>query len=120
MKQYLALPGNKIAFANPPTHIFVVCGHANWNREDYIEFKKTRSSGRLVIDDYENNTDFQLLVNSRYASSWIERLYNTGCKAGGTFVPVIERFDITDPKENIKFQISYKLENILIEKKILG
>ncbi len=109
---YLSLPGHKYAFSAPPTHIFLVCGPENWKEEKYIKLKKERGQGR-DLDDHEMNVSYQILVNKRYASKWIDDLYDTGCKLYNSTPPEIVRFDIYDSKEEIKTQMAEKLETII-------
>jgi len=91
--EYLKLPGHKVAFANPPTHIFVVCGPVDWKEVDYLKLKEERK-GRRVLDDHENNPPLQLLINQRYATDWIENFYKKGCAMYGSKEPMIVKFDI--------------------------
>jgi hypothetical protein len=109
---YLNLPGHKIAFGNPPTHIFVVCGPENWKPEDYLELKRQRTDGR-VDDDYEKDAEYQIMVNKRYASDWLENLYQEACQMHGGKVPSITRFDIYKSKEEIVQEMINKLKEIL-------
>ncbi|MBR9683059.1 hypothetical protein GOV03_00790 [Candidatus Woesearchaeota archaeon] len=111
-EQYLSLPGHKIAFGNPPTHLFIVCASSSWTREEYVLLKKERSEGRL-IDDHEANVDYQLLVNRRYTTNWLEELYVEGQKMYGAKVPEITRFDIYASKQQIKKQMLDQLGFIL-------
>lgn len=103
-EQYLSLPGHKIAFGNPPTHLFIVCAPADWTKEEYVLLKNERGKGRF-IDDHEANVDYQLLVNRRYATNWLEELYKEGCGMYSAKVPEIIRFDIYDSKQQIKKQM---------------
>ncbi len=111
--EYLSLPGHKIAFANPPTDIFVVCGPENWNREDYLALKSVRVKARIQTDDYEDDVSYQLLVNRRYASDWLENLYAKGCQQYSSKEPTIHRIDIYHSKEEIKKEMNTLLDNIL-------
>lgn len=104
LKKYLELPGNKIAFNNPPTHIFIVCGPENWEKKDYLKLREERKTGR-VLDDHESNVDYQLLVNKRYASSWLDNLYKNK-------KPKIYRFDIYDSKIVVKEKMYKVLDKI--------
>lgn len=112
MNDYLKLPGHKIAFQNAPTNIFVVCGPQNWTADDYTELKSQRSDGRN-IDDHEKMADYQAMVNNRYASDWIDNLYEIGCKMHGGTPPEITRFNIYDSKKEIRNKMISKLEKIL-------
>lgn len=112
MDDYLKLPGHKIAFGNAPTNIFIVCGPKNWTNKDYLKFKDQRSDGR-AIDDHEANAKYQVMVNNRYASDWLESLYEKGCKMHGGVVPEITRFNLYDSKEDIKEKMKSKLESIV-------
>lgn len=113
LKEYLSLPGHKVAFGFPPTHIFVVCGPKSWKKEKYLELKNQRSEGR-ILDDHELNSDYQLMVNKRYASKWIDKLYTEGCKMQASkYLPEIYRFNIYDSKEKIKKKMSKILDEII-------
>ncbi len=111
-EQYLSLPGHEIAFGNPPTHIFLVVGPANWKIIDYATLKGQRCGNR-ILDDHEKNFEYQVMVNHRYATSWIDELYGEACKRYGSKVPEITRFDIYEPKEKIIEQMISKLESII-------
>lgn len=112
VNDYLKLPGHKLAFKNSPTNIFVVCGPDNWTTKDYLELKEQRSSGR-DIDDYESDANYQVMVNNRYASGWLENLYGQGAKMHDGTVPKITRFNIYDSLEEIKEKMQNKLESLL-------
>jgi hypothetical protein len=109
---YLSLPGHEIAFGNPPTHILIVCGPEDWPVDEYKIFREERSGGR-ILDDYEKDTARQLMVNRRYASSWINELYEEACAMYGSNVPEIIRFNITDSKEEIRNAMYQTLDRIL-------
>jgi thymidylate kinase len=109
---YLNLAGHRVAFGNAPTNIFVACGPDTWTERDYIELKKERSNGR-TSDDYESDASYQVLVNQRYATDWLEKLYEEGCQRWGGEVPKIRRFNIYDSKEAINEQMAKELETIL-------
>lgn len=111
---YLKLPGHQIAFANPPTHIFVVCGPVDWNKDDYLALKAERTGNR-ILDDHEKNYSYQLLVNQRYATDWIEKLYRKGCGMYGSQEPIILRFDIYNSKEQTRLLMRETLRDILSE-----
>ena len=111
-EQYLSLPGHKIAFGNSPTNIFLVVGPADWKPIDYATLKGQRCGNRL-LDDHEKNFEYQIMVNKRYATDWIENLYEEGCKMHNGKVPEITRFDIYDSKEQIMNKMISKLESIL-------
>ncbi|HKL24286.1 MAG TPA: hypothetical protein VJ912_03050, partial [Candidatus Nanoarchaeia archaeon] len=112
MKDYLRLPGHDVAFSNPPTNIFVVCGPKDWKEKDYLDLKKQRSDGRGT-DDYESNAGYQVLVNKRYATDWLENLYKKASKLYGGGLPEITRFSIYDSKEEIKEKMNNKLEQLI-------
>jgi len=114
-EQYLSLPGHKIAFGNAPTHIFVVHGPADWDPADYICLRTERAHGR-VLDDLEHNFRYQLMVNRRYATDWLERLYEEGCAMHGGKVPQIFRINIYDSPESQIQQMADKLDSVLAEK----
>ncbi|MCB9798713.1 hypothetical protein H6758_03230 [Candidatus Nomurabacteria bacterium] len=101
MEDYLNLPGHAFAFGHPPTHIIIVCAPPEWNKEAYLKLKQERSNGRL-IDDHESNAEYQLLVNRRYATNWLENLYNRGCSLYGATPPKIIRLNIYDSKQIIR------------------
>lgn len=111
LKQYLDLPGHEYAFGHPPTHIIIVCAPANWTKEQYLSLKAERSGGRY-IDDHEANTEYQLLVNKRYATTWLDKLYDIGCKKYGSNPPKIIRLSIYDSKENIRKKLHHLLESL--------
>ncbi len=113
-EHYLRLPGHQFAFGHPPTHLFIVCGPENWTEADYLELKKQRSAGRK-LDDHELNPAYQVLVNHRYATNWLEQLYQEGCKLYRAEPPKIYRFSIYDSKEAIKAQMTARLREILKE-----
>jgi hypothetical protein len=116
MKEFSDLPGHKIAFANAPTDIFVVCGPQDWDKKDYIELKSQRTGNRL-LDGYENDIGYQLLVNKRYSSSWLEVLYQVGSNEyTAKPQPEIHRFDIYHNKEEIKQEMISKVEKILTKR----
>ena len=117
LEDYLNLPGHKIAFANPPTDIFVVCGPENWDKDEYLKLKSQRV-GTRVEDDHEKNYSYQLLVNARYASDWLDNLYKQGCKMYNSKEPTIHRFDIYHSKEEIKREMNELLEKIVLSQKI--
>jgi hypothetical protein len=109
---YLNLPGHKIAFGNPPSYIFVVCGPENWTPQEYLELKRQRTDGR-VDDDYEVNAEYQVMVNQRYATNWINDLYKEACEAYGSQMPEIIRFNIYHSKEQIIQEMIEKLKSIM-------
>ena len=49
LKEYLSLPGHKVAFRFPPTHIFVVCGPKSWKKEKYLELKKREAKEEYLM-----------------------------------------------------------------------
>ncbi|MGV8086897.1 MAG: hypothetical protein ACP5N1_04660 [Candidatus Woesearchaeota archaeon] len=112
LEDYLKLPGHRIAFANPPTDIVVVCGPVNWDKDEYLKLKSQRV-GTRIQDDHEKNYSYQLLVNKRYASTWLEELYSKGCKMYGSKEPLIHRIDIYKNKDEIKEEINKLLDTIL-------
>jgi thymidylate kinase len=111
-RDYLKLPGHEIAFRYAPTHIFIVCAPKNWTTEDYIKMKEQRSQWRRS-DDHEKNAEYQVLVNRRYATNWLENLYQTGCKMHGGTPPTITRFNLYDFQEDIKQKMIRELEKII-------
>jgi len=111
-EQYLSLPGHKIAFGNSPTHIFLVVGPADWKQTDYATLKGQRCGDR-ILDDHEKNFEYQIMVNKRYATDWIEKLYEEGCKMCRGKVPEITRFNIYHSKEQIIQEMTSKLESII-------
>jgi hypothetical protein len=112
MRDYLMLPGNQMAFANPPTHIFIACGPSDWTMEEYADFKRPRA-GTRTLDDFEKNIPYQMLVNTRYATDWIDNLYNKGCELQGSTPPKIYKFDMRLPKEEIRRQMHDKLKHMI-------
>ncbi|MFA6422390.1 MAG: hypothetical protein WCV92_03265 [Candidatus Buchananbacteria bacterium] len=111
-EEYINLPGHKIAFGNPPTHIFIVCASPDWSREEFLSLKKERSYGRL-IDDHEINVDYQLCVNRRYSTDWFEGLYKEACEKYNSKLPDIAKFYMYDSKEEIKNKMEEKIKSIL-------
>lgn len=109
---YLSLPGHKIAFGFPPTHIFIAHAHENWSREDYLKLKSERNKGRTT-DDHEAKVDYQLLVNKRYATSWLDDFYAEACKLHNANTPKIIRMNLYDKQEEIQKQIHAKLDEIM-------
>ena len=116
MKDYLNLPGIKTAFANPPTHLFVVCAPSTWTTKEYIKMKKERGKGR-TNDDYEKNAEYQVLVNFRYATNWLYNLYKEGCRLNKSEIPKIIKMSIYDSKERIKSNMVNELKNIIANNK---
>lgn len=112
-EQYLKLPGHKIAFTHPPTHIFIVCALEGWTKDTYLELKRQRSGDGRIIDDHEANVDYQILVNERYRSNWLENLYEEGCAMYNSLPPKIFRFNIYDSKGEIKRQMQDNLKSLL-------
>jgi len=112
--EYLRLPGHEIAFSHPPTHIFVVCGPVDWSTDEYIKLK-TERTGKRVLDDHENNIPLQLLVNQRYATNWIEKIYKKGCAMYGSQEPMILRFDIYNSKDDTRKLMREELRDALSE-----
>ncbi|GEM_PF-1006578 len=111
---YRSLPGHKTAFSHPPTHIFIVHGPLEWKVDDYLALREERT-GKRVLDDHESNYSYQLLVNDRYASDWLDQLYKDGCKPHSSTPPKIIRFDIYHTKEQLKGEMIAELEKILKE-----
>lgn len=110
---YLNLSGHNVAFANPPSDIFVVCGSGNWTERDYLDLKRERSGKDRTEDDHEADAGYQVLVNRRYATDWLEGLYEEGCGRFGAAVPRITRFSIYDSKAEIREKMNSKLEEIM-------
>lgn len=108
---YIRLPGNKVAFENPPTHIFIACAEG-MTKEQYID-AKTKRGKRRILDDHELNVDYQLLVNKRYSTDWINHLYGDACKKYNSKVPEITRFNMFDSLEKIKNDMENKIKKIL-------
>ncbi|MBT3297984.1 hypothetical protein HN385_03605 [archaeon] len=115
-KDYLNLPGHKIAFSNPPTHLFIACASKDWTKKQYLELKEERSSGR-ILDDHELNVDYQLLVNRRYASAWLDILYDEGSHLYGSEVPDIHRFNLYSSKDEMKQAMGKVLDKIMFDAK---
>jgi len=116
-EQYLSLPGHQVAFGNPPTNIFVIVGPEDWKPNDYIKLREERC-GERILDDHEKNVGYQLMVNKRYSTNWLEELYEEGCRMRGGNPPEITRFSINDSREDIKKKMINKLELIAREKEI--
>lgn len=112
IKDYVTLPGHKYAFGFAPTNILLTCGPENWTEKEYLKLKAERSKNRKFLDDYEKKVPYQLLVNQRYAGSWIDELYNIGCAKNGGTKPQINRIDIYKNKEETKKEL-YKILNKL-------
>jgi len=108
---YIRLPGNKIAFANPPTHLFIACSE-NMGSEKYIEMKNMRGELR-ILDDHEENVAYQVMVNKRYSTEWLDSLYKEACKKYSSNVPNIYKFDMFLPLEEVKTRLYAKLNEIL-------
>ncbi len=108
-KEYLSLPGHSVAFSYPPTHLFVVCGPEEWTVEEYQELKEQRS-GKRILDDYENNLAYQVMVNNRYAGQWIETLYKEACEKYGSHIPEIIRFDIYKSREELRQEMIINID----------
>ena len=79
---------------------------------DIIKLKEKRSRGRR-LDDHEKKVDYQLLVNQRYATDWLENLYKKGTKMYGGKMPEITRFNIYDTPEEIDQKMAKKISLIL-------
>lgn len=109
---YFNLPGHEVAFKHAPTHLFVVCAGESWTAEQYLAMKQERSKGRFV-DDHESNVNYQLLVNRRYSSSWLEELYKDAQKIHKGSVPEIHRFSIYDSIPVIEKKFCDALDKIL-------
>lgn len=110
--EYLQLPGHKIAFGNAPTNIFIACAIQGWTKESYLKLKQERSGGR-ALDDHESNWSYQILVNERYRTNWLENLYTKGCELHQGETPSISRFDLYDSMKDIEEQMNGRLENLL-------
>ena len=109
---YINLPGHQIAFANPPTHLFIVCAKPDWTPEEYLELREQRSKDR-ALDDHEKHAEYQTMLNKRYATSWIKNLYLEACTKYESIVPKIQRFDIYKSKEQIKSDMNIALQDIM-------
>lgn len=95
LPDYFALPGHEVAFGNAPTDLIIAQAGPEWSQEEYIKLKKDRAGNR-VLDDHELMVDYQLLVNQRYATNWLEDLYEKGCALHKGTVPHIHRVDMYD------------------------
>lgn len=110
--EYVGLPGHEVAYAFPPTHILIGHGPEDWDRDEYIAFRKERSGDRLM-DGFEKDVDRQLMVNARYAQDgWLEAAYRQACAQHGGGVPQIIRFDARMPMKDIRAFIHDTLANI--------
>ena len=94
---YLNIPGNALGFKSAPTDIFVVHAPIDWSADEYRRLKEERSDGR-DLDDHEMNIPYQLLVNRRYGSRWLEDLYEQASSLHGGAVPRIHRIPMYDEK----------------------
>ena len=114
LSDYLNLPWHEFAFGYAPTHIFIACAplEEDWTTEKYLELKNQREGDRK-LDDHELNPSYQVLVNQRYASNWLETLYEKGCKMYRGKVPEIYRFNMLLPLGQIKEQMLGRLTNII-------
>lgn len=112
IEDYLSLPGHKVAFSKPPTDIFVACAHQGWTEKEYLELKRERSGDR-TLDDHETNAAYQVMVNERYATDWIDNLYARGCEMYNSIPPEITRFNLYDSPKVIKEQMTAKLDEIM-------
>ena len=92
--------------------MFIVHGPENWTIKKYLDLKKEREGDRKA-DDHESNAQYQLLVNKRYATGWLEQLYLDGCRMYNGELPQIKRFNIYDPKEEIIEKMVISLSEIL-------
>jgi thymidylate kinase len=110
--EYFNLPGHKIAFHYAPTNLFIVCGPNDWTEKEYLHLKSQRGQGRR-FDDYEINAPFQVMVNNRYASDWVEELYAKGAFMHDGNIPDITRFNIYDSVDEINRQMEKKLSSVL-------
>lgn len=114
MEEYLSMPGHQIAFANPPTHIWIVCGPAKSTLDMWLKLREQRGKGR-TLDDFELDINRQLLVNDRYAGDWLEALYQKGCTMYGSTPPQIIKFNIYDTMDEIKQKMGDNMTKILKE-----
>ncbi|MFP4523498.1 MAG: hypothetical protein ACLFNM_03055 [Candidatus Woesearchaeota archaeon] len=112
-RDYLSLEGNKVAFANPPTHIISVSGKEDWTIKDMIALREERNKNRDA-DDHEKDPHFQLMINKRYANHWLDNLYQSGCPKD-TALPQIDKLYIKDSRKNIRLQIEGILDSALKE-----
>jgi hypothetical protein len=117
-EQYLTMPGHKIAFANAPTDIIVVHAGEEWTADEYLALKEERSSGRK-LDDLEKSVPRQLLVNRRYATDWLEKLYEKGTEMHGGEMPNIHRVEMYNANrvargpEDLQEEINGIVEKVL-------
>ena len=122
-QKYINLPGNQIAFKYPPTNIYIVCNQEKWALQQLInnkaqildEYKKLiilRQNNR-ILDDHEKDIEYQLLVNKRYASNWINNFYRFACNKFGSKIPKISKFSISNSKQEIKNKMEKELNIIL-------
>ena len=71
---------------------------------------------RLKKLDY-SNVDYQLLVNRRYASAWLDILYDEGSHLYGSEVPDIHRFNLYSSKDEMKQAMGKVLDKIMFDAK---
>lgn len=111
-EELLCLPGHRLAFGFPPSHFFIVCAPLDWTKDDYLALKAARSGGRR-IDDHEAFAEYQLLINRRYASSFLEEIYEQAGKIYNVIPPKIYRFNIYDTKEEIRDKMRAVIQTII-------
>ncbi|MBN1274842.1 hypothetical protein JXA12_00915 [Candidatus Woesearchaeota archaeon] len=113
----IGLPGNKLALQHPPTDIIVVHAPRDWSADEYLSLKGVRMRGRM-LDDHEKDVEYQLLVNARYASDWLEGLYELGRSLYGAAPPRIHRIEMYDEdrsplgKQAIRRRVHEVMDNI--------
>lgn len=111
---FIKFPGNEVAFSNPPTYIFVVHGSADMTAEEYKKIQKERNQGK-IMDDYEKDVSYQLMINRRYATDFLEKLYSNACALYGSKPPQIFRFPLETTIEEKEQMMTETLDKILAE-----
>jgi len=112
-KIYIEAPGHKYAFGKAPTDIWIAHAPETWTREEYIQLKGERSNGR-TLDDHEMKPEYQLLVNFRYATQWLEELYKEACSFYHGKIPRIHRFSLYMSPEERKEHLKEKLKELKV------
>ncbi|MGM5480326.1 MAG: hypothetical protein ACQESC_02595 [Nanobdellota archaeon] len=114
-EEFLSKAGiSKYALVNPPTHAFIVCGPEDMTKEDLKKLYASREDGR-VADDYEKDLDYQLMVNKRYASGFVEKMYEKFSKQFNTKKPEFIYLSLYDNIETINKKIGDNIERMVKE-----
>ncbi|MGM5481737.1 MAG: hypothetical protein ACQESE_05005 [Nanobdellota archaeon] len=117
LEQFMSMPGiTEYALKYPATHLFIVCGPENMTLDNLKEIYSSRDDGRIQ-DDHEKNLDYQLLVNNRYASGFVERMYEKLCPQVGSQKPEFIYLDLKDNIPTMNKKIASHLDRIIEENK---